>query len=473
MTNRSAKILLIDDDRSLGESVSKALRSADYNVDLVADGISGIKAAQNQKYDLVITDMRMPGADGLAVIEALGPQLAQTPIILTTAYSTPENAIEATRLGAYEYLIKPLDIEELIQAMEKALEAARANVQQDPPEDLASQDSKTLIGSSNAMHEVYKSIGRNADSAATVLISGETGVGKELVAQALHNFSKRKEEPFIAINCAALPENLLESELFGYEKGSFTGADATKAGCFEQARAGTLFLDEIGDAPLSTQVKLLRVLQEKKVRRIGSHKEREVSCKIIAATHRNLLSMVEQKTFREDLFYRINVAQISIPPLRHRKGDIRELAQSLVAKRGREQGIKTPSISEETLGILQNYNWPGNVRQLDNIISKLLIRCKGYTVTKELTEALLREEGSTQPASVESIHQLISKLLDAAESEKEGDAHNQAIDLIDRELISQALTRSQGNLAQAARWLGLSRLTLRKKISKLGLSSKA
>ncbi|EDY81887.1 Sigma-54 interaction domain family [Verrucomicrobiia bacterium DG1235] len=471
MTNSLAKILLIEDDKSLGESVSKALRSTNYGVDLVGDGISGIKAAQNNRYDLIITDMRMPGADGLDVIEALGPQLQQTPIILTTAYSTPEKAIEATRLGAYEYLTKPLDIEVLIQSIEKALEAARASSNETMGSEALPTEPQTLIGSSSAMHEVYKSIGRNADNAATVLIAGETGVGKELVANALHKFSKRKEEPFVAINCAALPENLLESELFGYEKGAFTGADTNKAGCFEQSAAGTLFLDEIGDAPLSIQVKLLRVLQEKKVRRIGSHKEREVHCKIVAATHKNLLSMVEQKTFREDLFYRINVAQISIPPLRHRRGDIVELCKSLLFKRGHEQGITSPSISKEALQLLRRYNWPGNVRQLDNTISKLLIRSKGYAITKELVEQLLRNEEISQPKNSESLSQIVSKFLDTSEKDQKGDAYDSIIEAVDKELISQALARSEGNLAQASRWLGLSRLTLRKKISKLELTN--
>src|SRR5882757_7900444 len=366
------KILLIEDDPGIVMTLRRVLTEEGYSVQVEKRGDNGLTAAQNDSFDVVITDMKLPGLNGLDLVRELHAAKPRLPIILMTAHGTTETAIQATKSGAYDYLLKPFEIQEFIELVEKALKSAR--LMTEPVELGGAGDARdALVGNSRGMQSIYKEIGRIASKPVNVLIRGETGTGKELIARAIYQHSERASAPCIAINCAAIPETLLESELFGHERGAFTGADLRRIGRFEQADHGTLFLDEIGDMTPGTQVKLMRVLQERCVQRLGGKETLPVDVRVIAATHRDLEAGIKTKQFREDLYYRLSVVVITLPPLRERKEDIAELVKYFLRKYAAELGVADPSIHPEALDWLRAQPWPGNVRELENIIRKVLL----------------------------------------------------------------------------------------------------
>jgi DNA-binding NtrC family response regulator len=416
---------------------------------------------------LVLTDLKLPGLSGLDLVKSLHTARARLPIILMTSHGTTELAIEATRHGAFDYLLKPFEMPTMLDAIQRALAASRLMFQ--PVEIgnvVAGRDA--IIGNSRAMQEIYKEVGRVAATPVTVLIRGETGTGKELIARAIYQHSDRAEKPFIAVNCAAIPETLLESELFGHEKGAFTSADARRIGRFEQADGGTIFLDEIGDMRLNTQAKLLRVLQEKSIQRLGGRDALRIDVRVLAATHRDLEAAMREKQFREDLFFRLNVVVIEIPPLRKRPEDIPDMARYFLSRYGTELGINEPSIHPEALRFLQQQPWPGNARELENVVRKALLMARGYPIgLEEASRACAGSPGSS--VSGESLADCVSELLAAASRGDIENAHAALIETAERELFAQAIQLAQGNQAKAARWLGISRLTMREKLNRLGL----
>jgi DNA-binding NtrC family response regulator len=385
-----------------------------------------------------------------------------------TAHGTIETAIEATKLGAYDYLQKPFEMPELITLLGKAVEAGRLMRE---PVALADAPSAkaALVGTSRAMQTVCKEIGRVAAKPVTVLIRGETGTGKELIARAIYQHSGRAKAPFIAINCAAIPENLLESELFGHERGAFTGADQRRIGRFEQANKGTLFLDEIGDLPAHTQVKLLRVLQQQTFQRVGGSETISVDVRIIAATHRDLEAMIREGKFREDLFHRLNVVSIHLPPLRERREDVPLLVQHFLRKYAAEFGAEPPAITSDALAQLQSDPWSGNIRELENVARRLLLDARGLSINADAVRRTLAARATDAALAPGSLPALAAALLARAQRGEIEDAHGQLLADAEREILTQAILLAEGNQAKAARWVGLSRLTLREKLTALGL----
>ena len=431
-------------------------------------GDTGLACAQEQIFDVVVTDFKLPGLSGLELVRRLHAVKPRLPIILMTAHGTTEIAIEATKLGAFDYLLKPFEMEELLDLMAKAVASSR--LMSEPVILGGSQSAReAIIGNSKAMQEIYKEIGRVAARPVTVLIRGETGTGKELIARALYQHSDRVAEPFVAVNCAAIPETLLESELFGHERGAFTGADTRRIGRFEQADKGTIFLDEIGDLALNTQAKLLRVLQEKTIQRLGGKETISINVRVIAATHRDLESAIREKLFREDLFYRLNVVQIQLPPLRQRSEDIPSLVNYFLRKYAVELGVESPAIQPEAVDFLRDQSWPGNIRELENVVRQALLLARKYTITRDhivQVFAKINRSGDTAEASMAA---WISEYLVKARSGQMDRIHGKIIEAIERELVTQAIQLAEGNQAKAARWLGISRLTMREKLTHFGL----
>ncbi len=462
--------MIIDDDPQLRQSFEKLLTEEGYNVLTVATGEKGISVVREQVPDLVITDVRLPGMDGLRTFEAIRKIEPKLPVIVMTAFGTTETAIEATKLGAFDYVLKPFDIPDILTLIEQALDAgrfARFRVEMDVSPETASADA--IIGRSKAMQELYKAIGRAAPTDATVLIRGESGTGKELVARAVYQHSLRADRPFLVINCVAIPETLLESELFGYEKGAFTGAVSRRVGKIQQAHGGTVFLDEIGDMPLSIQAKILRLLQEKSIERLGGRELIPVDVRIIAATNRDLETAVAEGQFREDLYYRLKVVSLRLPPLRERTGDIPLLADYFLARFASEMGTRNPGMSEEAKGFLSSHPWPGHVRELANAINKALIFSRGGPISMEdISQALGREPASVQAdkSAKEAINQWLRQSLTSGASD---DMFNALVDRFSTVLITEALELTGGNRTRAAKLLGLSRPTLLSKIEKYRL----
>jgi DNA-binding NtrC family response regulator len=367
--------------------------------------------------------------------------------------------------------VKPFEMPEMLDLLNQAVTSSR--LMTDPVElGTVGTAGDAIVGHSRLMQAIYKEIGRVAAKPIPVLIRGETGTGKELIARAIYQHSERRTGPFIAINCAAIPETLLESELFGHERGAFTGAHIQRIGRFEQAHHGTIFLDEIGDLTPNTQVKLLRVLQEKVVQRVGGKELIPVDVRVIAATHRDLETLIREKQFREDLYYRLSVVVISLPPLRDRPDDIPDLVKYFLQKYGPELGSPSPSIQTEAVQHLQTQPWPGNVRELENALRKALLAARGYAITREHVMSVLACSEPPGVAASQSLRSLVADLLAAAQRGELADAHARAIDAVERELLSQAIQLAQGNQAKAARWLGISRLTLREKLHAYGLHPK-
>jgi len=464
----SARILLIEDDASTSSALTRVLSDEGYEVATEARGDTGLARAETESFDAVVTDLRLPGLTGLDLVGRLHAKKPRTPIILVTAHGTTETAIEATKLGAFDYLLKPFEIEEFLRLLAKAVAGGR--LMTEPLEmGAAGSAQDAIIGNSRAMQEIYKEIGRVAGKPVTILILGETGTGKELIARALYQHSNRASAPFVAVNCAAIPETLLESELFGHERGAFTGAEFRRIGRFEQASRGTLFLDEIGDMTLNTQAKLLRVLQDRTIQRLGGKENIPIDVRVIAATHRDLESAIKEKQFREDLYYRLSVVVIHLPPLRQRAEDIPNLVKYFLHRYGADFGVDAPSIQPEAIEFLQAQPWPGNVRQLENVVRQALLLARKYTITLDHVREVVAKLSNTPAAQDTSLAAWISEFLMKAKKGESDRVHGRILDTVERELFAQAIHLAQGNQAKAARWLGVSRITMREKLNTFGL----
>ncbi len=444
------RILVVDDEEKLRRVIELQLLAAGYDVDKAASAEEGLKLAE--RADLVLTDLKLPGMDGLELLAAIRRQNMQAPVIVMTAFGTIEVAVQAMKSGAAEFLLKPFSLDHLMAVVQKALEVrALRDENRQLREELGKRyEFDNIIGRSPAMQEIFATIERVAPSRATVLLAGESGVGKDLIARAIHFHSPRRDRPFVKINCTALPENLMESELFGYEKGAFTGANTTKPGKFEQADTGTVFLDEIGDVPASIQVKLLRILQEREFERLGSNKTRHIDVRVIAATNQDLRAALEQGTFREDLYYRLNVVPINIIPLRERMQDIPFLAEHFLRKYAAEAENRIETITPAAMSKLMSYHWPGNVRELENVIERSVVMCTGET----LDSADIKLDNAPRPRNAGTELALPPGMT---------------LDQYEQELIREALKRANGNKSQAARALGLTRNALRYRLAQMGL----
>ena len=464
-------ILIIDDDDQLRASFEKLLKEEGYKVEAAASGETGLKRVEATPPDLVILDMRLPGINGLETfkrINALDPKL---PVIIMTAFGTTETAIEATKMGAFDYILKPFDIPEMLDVIKKALDAAR--FMHSPVEMNAAPDNTSregLVGRSKPMQDIYKAIGRVSPTNATVLIRGESGTGKELVARAIYQHSLRADKPFLVINCVAIPENLLESELFGYEKGAFTGANHRRVGKIEQANRGTVFLDEIGDMPSSIQAKILRLLQEKSIERLGGRDTIPVDVRIIAATNRDLEGALSEGRFREDLYYRLKVVTIALPPLRERDGDIPLLSEYFLARSAADFVMDNPGISKEAISALSDYSWPGNVREIKNTLQKALIFNRGAPVgPEEIAQAISNADLNTGKGLEFSERAIYKWAQEALTTKGTENLFESCMDRFAAILVGEALNLTGGNRSRAAKLLGLSRPTLHAKIDKYGL----
>ncbi|MDR3604588.1 MAG: sigma-54 dependent transcriptional regulator [Syntrophaceae bacterium] len=464
------KILIVDDDAQLRLSFEKILTVEGHKVQMSATGEGGLEIVGTDPPDVVVMDVRLPGMDGLETFRAMHEMDSKLPVIIMTAYGTTDTAIEATKLGAFDYLLKPFDIPEMLMNIDKALEASRfmrSRVEIDPDSD--GDSTEVIFGRSKSMQEVYKQIGRVASTVATILIRGESGTGKELVAKAVYQHSERSNKPFLVINCVAIPETLLESELFGYEKGAFTGAANRRIGKIEQADGGTVLLDEIGDMPFSIQAKILRLLQEKSIERLGGRSPIPVDVRVIAATNRDLEAALTEGRFREDLYYRLKVVTMFLPPLRERTGDTAILAEHFLKRFSREMGVDCPGISEEAKAVLESYSWPGNVRELANTIQKALIFSRGAPISsEEISEAIVIET-DTRETSEQFQPDSIQEWVKVGLSRKGENVFNAMVDEFSRILLTEALSLTSGNRSHAAKLLGLSRPTLLAKIEKYGI----
>jgi two-component system response regulator AtoC len=435
-----------------------------------------MKVVSGRETDLILLDNKLPDRNGIEILKEIKRELPKVPIIIMTAFGTTETAIDAMRLGAFDYILKPFELDEISGLVEKGLEAHKLmnRAVAIPALSEYRNDSDQIIGKSKVMQEVYKLIGQVAESDLTVLIRGESGTGKELVARAIYHHSARKDRPFLAINCAAIPETLLESELFGYEKGAFTGASKRRIGKFEQCDKGTILLDEIGDMSLATQAKILRVLQEGEFERVGGNETVKVDVRVLTSTNRKLEELIKQGKFREDLYYRLKIMTIMLPSLRERKEDIKELTEYFFQLYKRQLCTRVshmdPSVSE-TLG---SYNWPGNVRELANTINRSIILCKGEVMTAE--DIIFDIEGEAVTfINEEALENTLTKMFDPFFTEIlrfwGTGLHPNLLDKIEKFLVRKALTETKGNQVQAAKLLGISRNTLRNRIDKYHLSS--
>jgi len=464
----SARILMIEDDASAAAALQRVLEDEGYDVAVESRGDTGLARATKEDFEVVVTDLRLPGLTGLDLVGKLHSLKPRIPIILMTAHGTTETAIEATKLGAFDYILKPFEIEEFLALLGKAVASGRLMTEPvEMGESAFTHDA--IIGNSRAMQEIYKEIGRVAGKPVTILIRGETGTGKELIARALYQYSERALGPFVAVNCAAIPETLLESELFGHERGAFTGADMRRIGRFEQASLGTIFLDEIGDMTLSTQSKLLRVLQEKTIQRLGGKESIPIDVRVIAATHLDLEAAIKTKKFREDLYYRLSVVVIQLPPLRQRSEDIPVLIKYFLQRHGSDFGVESPSIQSEAIDFLKNQPWPGNVRELENVVRQALLLARKYTISVEHAREIVAKLGKPATGADTTLGAWISDFLLKARRGELDRVHGRIFEAVERELFAQAIHLAQGNQAKAARWLGVSRITMREKLIAFGL----
>ena len=476
------KLLIIDDEADVQYSFRRIFKSPEFELATASSGEEGLNLIPRFKPELVLMDIRMgAGLNGLETLRRLRQMDARVPVIMMTAYGTTQTAIEAMKLGAYDYLLKPPDVPRLKQLVAEALQASRAMKQVVSYEPLLESEDYDLgiIGRCEAMQNVFKLIGQLSASDATALITGESGTGKELVARAIYSHSRRADQPFLAINCAAIPENLLESELFGHEKGAFTGATTQRIGKFEQCHGGTLFLDEIGDMTPQTQTKILRVLQSGVFERVGGNQPNTADVRVIAATNKPLEQAVAARQFREDLFYRLNVVRIAIPPLRERSGDIPLLVNYFLRKFA--TASRAPkSIARDALLALEQHSWPGNVRELENAIRRALVVAKGDVILAADLPAGVTSGGTPAPKSAEpptavSAATPASNIADPSEvpALAQGlfriarrDPKLKILPAVERELIIQALRETKGNQVQSASLLGITRATLRNRIEK-------
>jgi DNA-binding NtrC family response regulator len=464
-------ILIVDDDPRLRQSFEKLLTAEGHTVWTAPDGETALGLVKANSPDMVIMDIRMPGMSGLETFKAIHQIEPKLPVIIMTAFGTTETAIETTKLGAFDYVLKPFDIPDILALIDKALEAGRfmrSRIALDMPPDKVKGEA--IIGKSKPMQEVYKSIGRVAPTDATVLLRGESGTGKELVARAIYQHSLRMDKPFLVINCVAIPETLLESELFGYEKGAFTGAVNRKVGKIEQAHRGTIFLDEIGDMPFSIQAKILRLLQERSIERLGGRETIPVDVRIIAATNRDLEAALAEGRFREDLYYRLKVVTLWLPALRDRTDDITILTDYFLGRFSRELDLDNPGMTPEARALLSSHRWPGNVRELANVIQKSLIFSRGYPIRpEEISQAVGAETSVRVTQEKDTVSAIRSWIRQDLISKSAENIFDFFIDRFASLVIQEALDLTGGNRSQAAKLLGLSRPTLQAKIDKYRL----
>ena len=446
------RILVVEDEDKLRRIVELQLLDAGFEVDKAAKAEEALPMID--RADLILTDYKLPGMTGLEMLQIIRRQNSVIPVIIMTAFGTIENAVAAMKAGAADFLPKPFSLDHLTTVVHKALEVRNLrdeNVRL--KEELGKKYNwDNIVGRSPAMQEIFSSVMRVAPSRATVLLAGESGVGKDLIARAIHFHSPRRDRPFVKINCTALPENLMESELFGYEKGAFTGANMSKAGKFEQADSGTVMLDEIGDVPGNIQVKLLRVLQEREVERLGSNKTVHIDVRVIAATNRDLRAALEDGTFREDLYYRLNVVPIEIPPLRERKEDIPYLVRFFVEKLSPENGGRVRGITDAAIDKLMQYSWPGNVREIENVIERSIVMTTGERLDADDIRLDMNLRSRPQAGEL-------------------GLPEGMSLDAYEQELIRNALNQANNNKSQAARILGLTRNSLRYRLTQMGIES--
>ncbi len=466
----SKTVWVIDDDQSIRWVLEKALSNAGFLPRCFESAVSAMRTLKNNPQkdlpDALLTDVRMPDMDGFEFLDQLQQQHPEIPVIIMTAHADLDSAVTTFQSGAFEYLPKPFDIEEVVNLTLRACDSRTAKI-----DDVSSQAIETqILGKSAAMQQVFRAIGRLSQTNINVLITGESGTGKELVAQALHDHSERTSQPFIALNTAAIPHDLIESELFGHEKGAFTGAHSQRKGRFEQADGGTLFLDEIGDMPASLQTRLLRVLAEGVFYRVGGHQPIQVDTRIIAATHQNLEMLVKQGLFREDLFHRLNVVRIKIPPLRERRDDINLLTEQFIKKIARDLEEKPKTISTEAMDTLCAADWPGNVRQLENACRSMLI----MSVGNEILPTDLPEEVSqikTNPNTSKNWQTLFQQTIAQRLQSGHTDLYKNTLPEIEKTLITTALTHTKGHRQEAAQLLGIGRNTLTRRIKELEIET--
>jgi DNA-binding NtrC family response regulator len=481
------RVLVADDELNMRRVLEAILRREGYDVITAANGEEAL-GGMNTGVHTVITDLKMPGLDGMGLLKKLSADYPDVPVVMITAHGSVESAVEAVKLGAFDYLEKPFEQEQIRQVVAKAISTYALARRDARPEEPSGRGRFRLVGQAPAIRQIYAVVEKVANTPSTVLITGESGTGKELIARALHENSTRHAGPFIKINCAAIPKTLMESELFGYDKGAFTGAVGAKPGRFELAHGGTLFLDEIGEIPVEMQVKLLRVLQESEFERVGGIKTIKVDVRLVAATNRDLLAEVAAGAFREDLFYRLNVVPIHIPPLRERREDIPLLADHFIAKFNDRLKKQITAIAPEAIERLVAYNWPGNIRELENLMERTLLFCEGPEIrVSDLPPEVVGAAGTSAVAAVISVGAVGAAGAPApapaagAPGEEAGKAAapeslKEAVRLeterVERELIQKALDATGGNVTQAARKLKISRKSLQTKMKELGLREK-
>ncbi|MFI3273951.1 nitrogen regulation protein NR(I) [Vibrio sp.] len=461
-------VWVVDDDSSIRWVVEKTLSSADIKCETFADAESVLLALERETPDVLVSDIRMPGIDGIELLHQVHQRSPDLPVIIMTAHSDLDAAVNAYQKGAFEYLPKPFDIDETLTLVERAIAHSQEQKREQASEVTEETNAPEIIGEAPAMQEVFRAIGRLSRSSISVLINGESGTGKELVAHALHRHSPRAKKPFIALNMAAIPKDLIESELFGHEKGAFTGANSVRQGRFEQANGGTLFLDEIGDMPLDIQTRLLRVLSDGQFYRVGGHSAVKVDVRIVAATHQDLERLVHEGDFREDLFHRLNVIRIHIPALRERKQDIEKLTHHFLASAAEELGVEVKTLHPETIMKLNQLNWPGNVRQLDNICRWLTVMASGSEILpSDLPPELLEEKVVTTSGTGDNWQQLLANWAKCALDSGEKELLTYALPEFERILLEAALNHTNGHKQDAAKVLGWGRNTLTRKLKEL------
>ena len=455
----SATILIVDDEASIRRTLREILEYEDYGVEEAENGEEALKALRSSSYDLVILDVKMPEPDGMDVLEIMAEEMPEVPVLMISGHGTIETAVEATKLGAFDFIEKPPDLNRLLVTVRNALDRGELETENRRMRQTLSEqqegDLTPIVGESEAIQEIKDTIERVAPTEARVLIMGENGTGKELVAKWIHHRSERREGPLVEVNCAAIPSELIESELFGHEKGSFTGATQQRIGKFELADGGTLFLDEVGDMSLSAQAKVLRVLQENKIERVGGDRSIPVDVRVVTATNKDLMAEIEEGNFREDLYHRIGVILIDVPPLRERREDIPVITNYFADRLARRNGLAPKSFTDDALQRLKRYDWRGNVRELHNVIERLLILSQGDTIDADDVDRYIRPSGDADGPGLALIH--------------EYDDFTDARDQFEKIFIEQKLDEHDWNVSQTAKTIGIQRSHLYNKLNKYGI----
>ena len=476
--DNTKKILIVDDEENIRRIFKKGLEKKNYTVHASPNAEDALQKIKSQKYFLIFSDIFMDGMSGLTLLKEIKKINPQAKVVVMTAQDTMNNTIEAMQIGAYDYISKPFDFE-VVYTLVARVESSR-EIQVPSPSEIRGKESETsvgsIIGKSKIMQDIFKIIGKSASSDLSVLITGESGTGKEMIAETMHRYSKRRDQPFVCINCAAISKELLESELFGHEKGSFTGAVDQKKGKFEIAKGGTLFLDEIGDMELTLQAKILRILQNKDFYRVGGKEVLEADVRIITATNQNLEEQMKQKRFREDLFHRLNVINISIPPLRDRMEDITLLANHFLNKYATDLSQEETYLSSETVKILNSYSWRGNIRELENVIKRAVVLARtGPILSEHLPDHIISEQFNATENNGQlgnRFKQLIREYLLKNQEAQDGHIYEKIIQLVEKQLFEIILEKHSGKQVSVAKTLGINRNTLKRKIDAMNIEIK-